>query len=144
MEKLTRSSLKAFLKRALFAYKNERFASSFLLLGIEFLKASKKANLSFKSPSPKPHINRTGTVFVLPASSLLSQPFQYKSKRREIDSQQGPALTSLGSRDHVLMQTMSGCKGYTCGGGGSMSQTKSREEKKRGLASRGLCDDEGD
>ena len=34
---------------------NGRFASSFLLLGIGFLEASKKANLSFKNPSPKPH-----------------------------------------------------------------------------------------
>ena len=31
-----------------------RFASSFLLLGIGLLEASKKANLSFKSLSPKP------------------------------------------------------------------------------------------
>ena len=31
VEKLTRSSLKEFLNRALFAYKNGRFASSFLL-----------------------------------------------------------------------------------------------------------------
>ena len=38
----------------------------FLLLGIGFLLASKKANLSFKSPSPKPHLDRTGSVFALP------------------------------------------------------------------------------
>ena len=49
-----------------FAYKKERFASSFLLLGIGFLEASKKATLSFKSPSPKPHLNRTRSVFALP------------------------------------------------------------------------------
>ena len=66
VEKLTRSSLKGFFNRALFAYKNERFASSFLLLGVGLLQASKKANLSFKSPSPKPHLNRTGSVFALP------------------------------------------------------------------------------
>ena len=36
VEKLTRSSLKGFLHRALFAYKNGRFASSFLLLGVGF------------------------------------------------------------------------------------------------------------
>ena len=57
---------KVFLNRALLAYKNGRFASSFLLLGIGLLQASKKANLSFKSPSPKPHLNRTGSVFALP------------------------------------------------------------------------------
>ena len=28
--------------------------------------AYKKANLSFKSPSPKPHLNRIGSVFALP------------------------------------------------------------------------------
>ena len=66
VEKLTRSSLKGVSNRALFAYKNGRFASSFLLLGIGFLEASKKDNLSFKSPSPKPHSNRTGSVFALP------------------------------------------------------------------------------
>ena len=36
-EKLTRSSSKGFLDRALFAYKNGRFASSFLLLGAGLL-----------------------------------------------------------------------------------------------------------
>ena len=64
--KLTLSSSKAFLNRALFAYENGHFASGFLLLGIGLLEASKKANLSFKSPSPKPHFNRTGSVFALP------------------------------------------------------------------------------
>ena len=34
VEKLTRSSLKGFLNRALSAYKKGRFASSFLLFGI--------------------------------------------------------------------------------------------------------------
>ena len=66
VEKLTRSSLKGVSSKTLFAYKNGRFASSFLLSGIGFLEASKKANLSFKSPSPKPHLNRTGSVFTLP------------------------------------------------------------------------------
>ena len=37
VEKLTRSSSKGFLNRALFAYKNGRFASSLLLLGIGLL-----------------------------------------------------------------------------------------------------------
>ena len=37
VEKLTRSSLKGLLNRALFAYKNGRFASSFLLLGVGLL-----------------------------------------------------------------------------------------------------------
>ena len=48
VEKLTRSSLKGVSNRALFAYKNGCFASRFLFLGIGFLEASKKANLSFK------------------------------------------------------------------------------------------------
>ena len=41
-----------------------KYISSFLLLdiGFFFLWASKKANLSFKSPSPKPHLNRTGSL----------------------------------------------------------------------------------
>ena len=37
VEKLIRSSLNGFLSRALFDYKNGRFASSFLLLGVGFL-----------------------------------------------------------------------------------------------------------
>ena len=37
VEKLTRSSLKGFLNRALVTYKNGRFASSFLLLGVGLL-----------------------------------------------------------------------------------------------------------
>ena len=37
VEKLTRSSLKGVSNRALFAYKNGRFASSCLLLGIAVL-----------------------------------------------------------------------------------------------------------
>ena len=81
MEKLTWSSLKGFLNRALFAYKNGRLASSFLLLGIGLLFASRKANLSFKSPSPKPHLNRTGSVFALPRGVALfdnSAPAVYK------------------------------------------------------------------
>ena len=62
MRKLTRSSLNGVLNRALFAYENGCFASRFLLLGIGFLEASKKANLSFKSPSSEPLLNRTGSV----------------------------------------------------------------------------------
>ena len=61
-------------KQGLFAYKNGHFASSFLLLGIRFLEASKKANLSFKSPSPKPYLNRTGSVF---AKSCLVKCSQF-------------------------------------------------------------------
>ena len=66
VEKLTQSSLKGLSNRAL---KNGRFASRFLLLGIGFLEASNKANLSFKSPSPKPHLNRTGSAFALPTNT---------------------------------------------------------------------------
>ena len=69
VEKLTRSSLKGLSNRALLAYKNGRFASRFLLLGIGFLEASKKANLSFKSSSPKPPLNWTGSVLALPKNS---------------------------------------------------------------------------
>ena len=57
-------------RAGLFAYKHGRFAKSFLLLGIGFLEASKKANLSFKSPSPKPHLNGTGSGFALPINRL--------------------------------------------------------------------------
>ena len=66
VEKLTRSSLKGLSNRALLRIKNGCFASRFLLLGIGFLEASIKTNLSFKSPSPKPLLNRTGSVFALP------------------------------------------------------------------------------
>ena len=66
MEKLTRSSLKGFFNRALFAYKNRHFASSFLLLGKRTFIRLLKANLSFQSTSPKRHLNRTGSVFALP------------------------------------------------------------------------------
>ena len=52
-KKPTRSSLKGVLSSALFAYKNGRFASSFLLLGFGFLEASKHANLS-KAPLRNP------------------------------------------------------------------------------------------
>ena len=55
-----------FLTGPFFAYKNGRFASSFLLLGRGLLYASKKVNVSFKSPFPKPHLNRTGSVLALP------------------------------------------------------------------------------
>ena len=71
--KLTRSSLKGVSNRALFAYKNGRFASRFLLLGIGFLEALKKTNLSFKSPSPKPHLNRTGSGFALPIRANFTE-----------------------------------------------------------------------
>ena len=67
---MTRSSLKGLSNRAIFACKNWPFASRFLLLGIGFLEASKKANLSFKRPSPKPHLNRTGSVFALPINDF--------------------------------------------------------------------------
>ena len=66
MKKLTQASLKGVSNRALFACKNGRFASNFLLLGVGFLEASKQANSSFKSLAPKPHLNRTGSVFALP------------------------------------------------------------------------------
>ena len=62
--------------RALFALKNGRFACSFLLLGIGLLQASKKANLSFKSPSPKPLLNQTESVLTLPI--VASEIFQCK------------------------------------------------------------------
>ena len=54
VEKLTRSSLKGVSNRALFAYVKMGIGKQIFLLGIGFLEASKKANLSFKSPSPKP------------------------------------------------------------------------------------------
>ena len=63
--KLTRPFCRAFQTRPFF-YRNGRFASRLLLLGIRFLEASKKAHLSFKSPSLKSHLNRTGSVFALP------------------------------------------------------------------------------
>ena len=46
--------------------------ASFVLLGIWLLQASKKANVSFKSPSPKPHLNRTRSVFALSINGIVS------------------------------------------------------------------------
>ena len=43
VEKLTRSSLQGVANKAVFAYKNGRFVSRSLLLGVGFLEASKKA-----------------------------------------------------------------------------------------------------
>ena len=54
VEKLTRSSLKGLSNWAPFAYKNGRFASRSLLLGIGFLEASKKANCLSKVPLQNP------------------------------------------------------------------------------------------
>ena len=83
VEKLTRSSLKGLSdRRPLFAYKNGCFASRFLLLGIGCLEASKKANSSFKSTSPKPHLNRTGPVFALPNVEIIGNYFLYSSYMR--------------------------------------------------------------
>ena len=83
VEKLTRSNFQGFSNRALFAYKSGRFASSFLLSGIDIYKPRKKANLSFKRPSPKPHLNWTGSVFALPkvpaTSRQISAPFRENS-----------------------------------------------------------------
>ena len=67
VEKLTRSSLKGVLNRAHFAHKNGRFAGSFLPLRYRTFISQKKGKLVFKSPSPKPHLNRTGSVFALSA-----------------------------------------------------------------------------
>ena len=63
VEILTRSSSNGLSNRAILAHKNRFFASRLLLLGIGFLEAPRKANFSFKSTSPKPHLNRTGSVF---------------------------------------------------------------------------------
>ena len=54
VEKLTRSILKGLSNRALFAHKNGHFASRYLLLGIGYLKASKKANCLSKVPLRNP------------------------------------------------------------------------------------------
>ena len=54
VEKPIRSSSKGFLNRTLFAYKNGRFASSFLLLGIGLSKASKRQICLSKVPLRNP------------------------------------------------------------------------------------------
>ena len=59
----------------LFACKNEAFYKQFRPLGIGLLEASKKANSSFKCPSSKPYLNRTGSVFALPISQIFLQMF---------------------------------------------------------------------
>ena len=60
VEKLTQSILKGVSNRALFAYENGRFASSFLLLGVGVGEASKNADLSFKGPPRNPIQTRPG------------------------------------------------------------------------------------
>ena len=42
------------------------FCKQFSPLGYRTFMSLTKANLSFKSPSPKPHVNRTGSAFALP------------------------------------------------------------------------------
>ena len=54
VEKLTRSSSKGFLNRALFAYKNGHFASSFPPLRYRTFISLEKAILSFKVPLRNP------------------------------------------------------------------------------------------
>ena len=71
MKELTQSSLKGVSSRALFAYKNGCFTSHFLLLGIDFYKPRKRQTCLSKSPSPKTHFNRTGSVFALPIFGCL-------------------------------------------------------------------------
>ena len=66
VEKLTRSSLKGLSNRWPFLLIKMGVLQAVSLLGTGYLEASKKANLPFKSPSPKPHLDRTGSVFALP------------------------------------------------------------------------------
>ena len=42
-------------------------------MGVGLLQAPEKANLSFKSPSAKPHLNRTGSVFALPIFFVIAE-----------------------------------------------------------------------
>ena len=58
-------SLKGRFKRPLLLIKMG-VLQAVLSLGLGFLEASQKANLSLKNPSPKPHLNWTGSVFALP------------------------------------------------------------------------------
>ena len=63
--------LKGYFKQGLLANKEGRFASTLLLFGRGRSEASKKVNLSFKSASPKPHLNRTGSVLHSQFKELL-------------------------------------------------------------------------
>ena len=105
VEKLTRSSLKGVSNRALIIYKNGRFASRFLLLGLGFLEASKKANLSFKSPSPKPHLSRTGSEFALPIMGETKRRNSLQKNARENWSQE-PKRTHKAKKSHEQHQRM--------------------------------------
>ena len=84
--KLTRSGLGGVSGGALFACENGRFAGGFLLLGIglSFKPRRKKPNLSFKSPSPKPHLKRTRSVLALPIKQAffsMPNPLKYLGKK---------------------------------------------------------------
>ena len=97
VEKLTRSSLKGLLNRAIFACKNRRFCKQFSPLRYRTFISPKKANLSFKSPSPKPHLNRTGSAFALPKNGTDNQnlrPSQNTTDSRAVVFflQKGPLL----------------------------------------------------
>ena len=52
------------------------FCKQFLLSGIGLSYASTKANLSFKSASPKPHLNWTGSVFCTSKNKKQFPQFQ--------------------------------------------------------------------
>ena len=72
LEELTRSSLEGVSNRAPFLLiKMGVLQADFSSLILGFLEASKKANLSFKSPSPKPHLNRTGSSSCTPNSNKV-------------------------------------------------------------------------
>ena len=84
VEKLTRSSLKGFLNRALFAYKRWAFCKQFSPLRYRTSISLEKGKLSFKDPSPKPHLNRTGSVFALPKEVwCVYQKACFQGKKKE-------------------------------------------------------------
>ena len=63
VEELTRYRLKRVSNRALLLFK---ISKQFSALRCRSFISLEKANLPFKSPSPKPRLNRTGSVFALP------------------------------------------------------------------------------
>ena len=68
VEKLTWSSLRCF-KQTLSPYKNARL-QAFFSVRYRVFRSLEKANSSFKTPSPKPHLNRTRSVSALPSVSV--------------------------------------------------------------------------
>ena len=94
------------LKQGPLACKNERFARSFLLSGIE-LSSEKIASLSYKSPSSKSLLNWTRSVFSLLqfVSKTVNKAVPFQEARQELFCSEGP----IHHRTHSKTSTKQRC-----------------------------------